>query len=501
MNNIIKDNELTQHMHPLWMLFSLGKSIREIIVFVIFFMVDIGLKLDSIYINFAKIAAIFYVIYKVFTIFLDWRHFKYYFTQEEICVFKGRFIKEKRFIPLERIQGVSQSRNFFHRLFGLTSLILDTGATGDDASVKLEVITRKEAERIQKYLSQVGVFREQTNVQNKDLSEVTVLNGSTRKKNYEMSKKEIFLSSLTSLKLLMVIPLFNMIYSDTNMFFSVDKYIDSTVSFFQKSWQMTTIGIIVIVIFSIAYGMVKTYIQYGNFEVTSDQKRIFIQTGMFNQAEFSIPKEKVQAINFHTSLLKRWIGLVEVKIICTNDMNDKEMKTANILFPFIDKKRALLLVSEILPTFKVETKMTNIPRSSIFVKLVRSSYIWILSIPIVFYFYPKLWYISLILFILVVISQVLSGLHNSYNLNGSFIQLQKGSFSKSIFITTQMNIEELKVTESGLQRIFGLASLQIATRAKPVQITKIADIPKDMAIIYYQWYENRKNNEKYIEVR
>jgi putative membrane protein len=493
------DNETTydkaRRIHPLWIVYSITKSIKELVFFVFTFIVYKGSNSDSIFLKFAALSGVLYLIYIVVSILLEWLHFEYLFTEKEICIHEGRFIKESRYIPLERIQGISQNTPFFHRLFGLTSLLLDTGGTGNKSSVKLEMITYKEAERIQKFFSHAD-FHQDVSKSNVQTLETNIPEHSSRKKHYEMTSKEIFVASVTSLNLLIFISVLYTIYSNLNDFFSIDQYIDAVLSFFQKSWWLTAFGFFTLLILSMAYGWARNYIRYRNFEVTSDNERIFIKKGLFHQTEFSIPKDKVEAIILNTKLLKKMMGIVEVRIVSTGDGDDKEMKTANILFPFIDKNRALQLISEILPSFKVETEMVNLPRSAIFVKLVRSSYIWIVA-AVIFHFWPKLWYIPLALLVLMNTSQLLSGISSCYKLSGPFIQIQSGSFSTKLFITTRMKIEELKVTESVLQRTFGLASLEISTRSKSIQVSKISDIPKDIAISYYQWYaknEKTKNN-------
>ncbi|WP_255299037.1 PH domain-containing protein, partial [Bacillus thuringiensis] len=131
----------------------------------------------------------------------------------------------------------------------------------------------------------------------------------------------------------------------------------------------------------------------------------------------------------------------------------------------------------------------------IFIKMVRSSYIWIIGTILTYYFWAEFWYIPIILFVLINTSQILNGLYSGYKLNGEFIQLQRGGFSTNLFITNRKNIEELKIVESGLQRLFGLATLQSSIRAKPVKKTKVFDLPKDVARNYYYWYGS---STKYI---
>jgi len=487
--------QIAQRMHPLWMLFSIVKSIKELILWIVFFAIFISSNSNPIFMIGGIAAGAIYLIYNFVSIFLDWKHFKYVFTDKEMYIYEGRFIKEDRFIPLERIQGISQNTHFFHRLFGLTSLLLETGSNEKKSSIKLEMITYEEAARIQKHLGHINFIPKKEN--ESDIQKVELIEPQyiSRDKHYEMAPKEILVKSLMSLKLLLLIPLIQEVYSNINDFISIDGYINEIISFFQKSWFLMSLGILILLIMSLVYGMIKTYIQYGNFQVTSDQHRIFIRTGVFNKTEFSIPKEKIQAININTNLLKRWFGLVQVKIISITDMEDKDMRTAKVLFPLIDKNRALLLIPEILPAFKIDTKMIGVPKYTIFIKMVRSSYIWIIGTILTYYFWAEFWYIPIILFVLINTSQILNGLYSGYKLNGEFIQLQRGGFSTNLFITNRKNIEELKIVESGLQRLFGLATLQSSIRAKPVKKTKVFDLPKDVARNYYYWYGS---STKYI---
>ncbi|MBY0595924.1 PH domain-containing protein [Bacillus bingmayongensis] len=489
-------DQIAQRMHPLWMLFSMVKSIKELILWIVFFAIFISSNSNPIFLIVGVVAGVVYLIYNFVSIFLDWKHFKYVFTDKEMYIYEGRFIKENRFIPLERIQGISQNTHFFHRLFGLTSLLLETGSNEKKSSIKLEMITYEEAARIQEHLGHIGFIPKKEN--ESDIQQVELIESKdiSRDKHYKMAPKEILVKSLMSLKLLLLIPLIQEIYSNINDFISIDGYINEITSFFQKSWFLMTLGILILLIMSLAYGIIKTYIQYGNFEVTSDQHRIFVRTGVFNETEFSIPKEKIQAININTNLLKRWFGLVQVKIISITDMEDKEMRTAKVLFPLIDKNRALSLIPEILPTFKIDTRMISIPKYTIFIKMVRLSYIWIISTILTYYFWSEFWYIPIILFVLVNTSQILNCFYSGYKLNGEFIQLQRGGFSTNLFITNRKNIEELKIIESGIQSPFGLVTLQTSTRAKPVKKTKILDIPKDVAVHYYHWYGSNKKHIK-----
>ncbi|SDX09531.1 putative membrane protein [Marininema mesophilum] len=486
-----------RRLHPLWIVFSMGKYFKELAFFVIAFAVYINSK-STLFKEIVVIGIIVSLIYILLSVLLEWFHFKYLITEKEICIHEGRFIQEKRYIPLERIQGISQDTPFFHRLFKLTSLLLDTGSTEKKASAKLEMITYNEAERIQKQLSDIDLINKEENKlnQKKSIEKVKNKGQSPKNQQYKVTSKEIFISAVTSLSLFVFASFLYACYSHLKDyasylkgFFSVDSYINTVYSFFQQSWLLTSLGIIAFFLLSMLFGWVEAYVKYKNFEVTSDHKRIYIKKGLFDKTKFSIPKDKVEAIILNAKFLKKLLGIVEVKIVCTGDEDDQ-----HTLFPFINKKRALQLIPDILPSFTIMSDMTNLPRSAIFIKLVRSSLICIVGAVIMLYFWPKLWYIALALGTLVTISQILSGLFSCYMLKDSFIQYQTGSFSTRLFVTTQIKIEELKITQSILQRNFGLATLKISTRTKSFDLfdaLEISDIPMDMADRYYQWYATR----------
>ncbi|MBM7645440.1 putative membrane protein [Scopulibacillus daqui] len=484
MNKVRNDMHKARRMHPFWIISSIFASAKEFLVpSVMVFMIHMGS--DSIIMNLVKFGLILYLIYVVISVWLHWRRFKYYFTDKELYIHEGRFIVEKRIIPLERIQNVQQNTSFFHRIFNLTSLTLNTGASGNESSVNLEMITRQEAVRIQDYLnSRAGNKKEQP-------GEEHSADDALRKVHYEMTWKQMMAASFTSLSLFAPALVLFALYSKIDDLFSIEGYISEMIHFFGKSWYLSAFGAAVLLAVMIFLSMGKNCIQYGLLRVTSDQQRIYIEKGVFNRTEFSISKKKVQAIKFSQTFLQRWFGFAKVELVSAGGVGKEEIEVASTIFPFIAKKEAWPLLSEILPLIEFKSEMTKLPRSSLFVKLLRPSYLWIIGTIAVLYFWPLLWYISPALLIFIVIYRILNYFNSYYVLNGPYIQLQTGAFSTELFLTTRRKIEELEVSDSWLQRAFGLASLKISTRAKPIHVSAISDIPKEMAIKYYKWYANR----------
>lgn len=489
------NSEPSQHLHPLWIPFSIVRSIRELVFFILGITVYFSSDPSSIYLKYSGLAAILYLFLKVFFIYLKWYHFKYQFTKKGIYIYEGNITKKRRFIPLERIQNISSHTSLFHRLFRITTIILETGGNEGESSVKL-MISIKELQRIHRNYLKVFTIDKTLLVNTKD-NKSKLRESSTTEVHYEMDIKTVFKASLTSLKLIFFIPVLYGLYNNIDGFLSVDILLEKTIFFFNQSIIMTLIGMFLLFALSLLYGFLKTYFQIRNFQVTSDEDTIFIKKGILTQTEFSITKEKIKAVSLDSTILKKALGIVTVKVITTGEKEDNELRNASVLFPIINKDKAFQLLSTVVPEFKITPNMIRVPVYSIIPKLIRSSYIWIAALIITFYFYPEYWYAALFLSVLVVISQVLNGVYNSYNLQDEFIQIQKGSFFTRFFIVSRMKIEELQVTESALQRSLGLASLQIVLRARPYKKIKIQDLPKGVAEHSYYWFKDKDKNESY----
>ncbi|MBR0641143.1 PH domain-containing protein [Bacillus safensis] len=479
----MESNSRLKRLHPLWMLFELLKSIKGFIFFCIFLSVLFGFSSISIFSKVGFLIVAVFVVYKIITILLEWKHFGYDLNEEELYLEKGRFITVKRHFPIKSIQGVHQNSTFFHRLFDLTSLLIDVGSSNNDHVVKLHMITTSEASRIKKHLTD----KSSDNVLIKiDFEEPIEQNA--QKLHYEIQMKEILIASLTSLRLLFFLLLIYSAYSEINQFFSLEKYIDRLVSFAMSSWLTIISSVFLLIILSILYGILKTYLQYGGFKLSSDMSRLYIEKGKLNITDFSIPKEKIEALYFTSSFIQKVLHIVKVKIISSTETDDENIKSPNILFPFINKNVANQLIPEVLPGIKLERNMDRIPWYSIIPKLFRSFMFWCLTPAALLFYRFDLWYVSIIICMAVLLTQLFSSLYSSYSCNEYYMQIKKGGLTDRLLITHKHNIERLIISETLLQKKLGLASIKIINRAKPTKTTVLHDLPKEMADKYYSWY-------------
>lgn len=497
--HVYKQTRYLRKLHPLWIGFKLFKSIKSLIAFILFLFIILDISSNSLFSIYGISLIALFVIYQVGTTILEWKRFGYYLNQKELFVQKGQFVMMKRYFPLENIQGINQNTSFIHRILGLTSLLIDVGSSDNNSSVKLEMISLKEADNIKKTLSKYSNIHLNDQVKKEVKEEELKTNSKkrasfTEKNHYEIKLSEILIASLTSLRLLFFLSVLYSIYSQLSEFLSIEEYINKALIFFRHSAEMMILGVILLIVSSMAYGLLKTYIQYGGLKVTSDSYRIYIEKGIGSKTSFSIPKDKIQALNINSGFIHKMLSIVNVKLISSTDIKDEDVKASNILFPFINNKKVIKLITEVLPSFEITRSITKIPKRSLYVKLLRSMYIWLLLPVSIVLFFPGFWYIALLIFIITITSQMLSGLFSGYSLNGPFLQLKKIAITNRMFIMRKDKIERIMITETMIQRKLGLSSLKVTTRARPAKVITMHDIPIQIAHKCQRWFVEEVEN-------
>ncbi|WP_335870973.1 PH domain-containing protein [Bacillus sp. 2205SS5-2] len=487
--NLIVEASKRKKLHPLWMVFSFGYSLKEMVFPALFFVIfQLNSSSSWVPIGFVAIAVFFG--YRLLSIPLSWRNFSYEFGAEELTVEEGRLHKKKRFISLDQIQYVQLHTHFLHRFFGLTKVTLDTESEEKDASVTIELIKRSEAERIQTLLSERQDIAVKETGQQHDGGRVI----------YQVTLKDTVFASLTSLRFLVSIPIFGGIIFKANKIFDIESFLAETLIFLQTSWIWMTVAGIVFFLISNVFGVLLTFLRYGHFKVDSQEDVITIQKGIVTTTEFQIQKKNIQAVKFTSSFIRRFFGIIRVELVCSGAESDDNLEST-VLFPFISKKRAFLLLPNFIENIPAGDSLNKLPKQALWVKLLNPSILWLVVVVVQFYWWPEKWYISLGLLLIIMMLRILEYFYSSYSKEEDFLRLTTGSLSLNGFMVNKKKIEELTMSESWLQRKFGLCTLQVSTKGTLADVQAIKDIPRDVGETYFSWYKERgKTQETYSRI-
>lgn len=440
-----------------------------------------------------------------------WFTRKYKIDESTCYVYSGIFNRKTQSIPIHKIQNMNEERNFLHKILRVTTLNFETAASGDDATISFQVISNEESEQIKKHVLSMKAeqtkddFHEATDqnhlTDEADLSVEKPLNIENEKViHFQPTIKDTVKASFTSFSFFLIIPIILTIYNRISDFYDFDQFLTSSTKDLWTSPLLIAVGILLFVIFAVLFGIIKTYLQYGKYEIASDHHTIFIKKGVLNETSFSVPKARVQAVNIEQPFMKRILGLAEVQLVTAGgSLLDEGGGALNKLYPFLPKAVAYDLIHTILPSYQVQDHMKSLPKSALRLKLLRPSWLWIgLTVYLVYVRpniisvipYSWLW-ISLILLAMICTSRILQFKQSKYRFEDQFIQVQTGGFSRSLYLSKRSQIIEVTQKRSVIQQKFHVATIGLTNLAQPIRIEMIEDIAEEDAMRFLEWYQKR----------
>ena len=492
--------------NPFLILFDLISLMKNSFFFVLYLFV-IKYGSDSAFIKYAKIALFLFIGITLVSIILKWFTHKYKMDDTSFHIYKGLFKKSEKTIPFAKIQNVNRRTSLFHRIFKVTSIRFETGIKGMDNAVEFKVISRIEADRIEKLImnpdTNTSIIIENDQEVEKSFAEATPIKLATaRTVHFTPTKRDVLKASFTSFSFLLLIPIIISLYIKIDGVFKIEEKADGLLTSFLNSWWLIGVVVAIIFIASITFGIIRAFFKYGKYEISSDDKQIFILKGVIDESAFTITKNRVQAIVITQSMLKKLLGLAEVKLISTGNFGEEDSET-NSLYPFLPVKRAYEIIHEILPLYEVTQTMKPLPKKSFWVRLLKPSWLWIITTVALFYFKPAFfnttqawWILSVTLLLLIGASRILDYFNSRYSINDRFIQFKTGSLETSVFVSKRDKIIEVNISRGKLQQFLGLASIGTVNHAKPVHHAGIDDIPVEIADNFYTWYAGRGSEIK-----
>jgi putative membrane protein len=485
---------------PLIILFDLGRLLKNSFFFVIYLYV---IKANSIspIIKYGRVIFLIVLGLTFFSIIYKWFTHKYKLDEQSFHLYTGLFSKSERTIPFSKVQNVNRHTSLFHRIFKMTSIHFETAVTGDHATVKFEVISQKDAKSMEAHLRNIDQDTTDLNQEYDDPNPEIEHQDLDRTIHFQPTKGDVLKASFTSLSFLVLIPLIGSLYYSLDGIFQIEGVAKDFFEWTISSWWVIPVLAFTLLLASITFGIIRAFVKYGKYEISSDAHYIYIAKGMIDETAFSISKEKVQAIVIEQTVMKRLLGLAGVKLRSAGGLSlGDDTLEINTLYPFLPVDQAYKIIAEILPSYTISQEMNKLPRKSFWVRILSPSWLWLIATGALLYFKPTIlnieqtwFFISIALLICILILRVLDFTHTRYLINEQFIQFKTGALTTSLFISKREKVIEVGITRNIIQKKIGLASVETINRGSPVHHTDINDLPIEVAHDFFHWYVNRKN--------
>ncbi|WP_245831019.1 PH domain-containing protein [Sediminibacillus massiliensis] len=496
--------------HPLTIGFRIFQLVKNSLLIAIILFV---MRKDSDFwlIEYGRYAFVLFFIWRLFYIIIAWFFERYEWKDRTFHIHKGIFIKQTSAIPFSKIQNVTRKTSFFHKMAGLTSLTFETAMDGKDDAIHFEILSKQHAG----YLIELVQLKEKgfqeseadsTDEEVVDCPENDVkqedVHVPTRTVHFTPQRKDLWKASFTSLSFLAIIPVIAGVMDYLEPFLPDANQAEGLFRGLIKSGWLLFIIIVIAIIVAVIFGVARTFIHYGKYEISSDASHIYIDRGILDESYFAIEKRKVQGLEMQQTWLKRIFGLAEVKLISSSNPGSGDgTVNVNSLYPFLPMKQAYQLIEDLLPIYRLNGKLEKLPRKSLYIKLLKPSWVWMVATIGLAFFRPRFfqmdqawWIVSLTLLCFILLHRILDYIHTRYAVTSDQVQWWNGGLTNRMFITKRKNIIEIAHSQTMLQKYFHVASIKTMNRSIPAHIETIDDIPLAYALAIENWYLNRQED-------
>lgn len=383
--------------------------------------------------------------------YLYWRNYNFFLDKEGLDIESGVIRKNKRDIPLKRVQNVDIGRNIFQRMFGIAKLNFET-AGGNATEASLRYVSVEQAKDIQKQMRELKTDKEAE----EELTEEEKQEKLKGDVIYEMGGKELGLLALFSVNLrswifTSLLIIFSVGFSEFNVLFNI---------------LLLIIAPLALLFVFIGFSLVSTISRYYSFTLTKRDNSLDYERGLFQKYSGSIPLDKVQNYRIEENPLFRFFGYSSLKVETAGySMEKVAQEGVESAIPLAQRKRVIELIIS-LSDYKLETTQ-DIPKRSRLRYTARYSIL--LSVVMIatnlinsYGYGPS--YLYLLAFVPIIpVAAHLKWLNIGYRAENNYFVSKNGFWKRKTVIMPYYRIQNLMISRSYLQRRWNLSSLILDT--------------------------------------
>ena len=478
------------HFHPLFILVQFINGIKSwLFVFLLAFVVQINNH--SIFWIILRYGLVVLSIFSLLYTFLQWRTTTYRFEDERFILKKGVFSKTRTTIDYDRVQNIQRITPAIQKFLGVTSLRFTTASSA--STIELTAISKQVADELEKFVKKVKKEAKQNleeQINDTPIEEIKETEEPKPAILFKATRKQTIKAAFTSLSFFIVIPVFLFIFDKGTELFHLEDVFEEWFELIMASYIFISIAVFILMILGITFGLITTYLKYGRFIISSDEKQIYIQRGVLSEQSFTIHKKNVQGLQIKQNIIKRLLKLREIKLVHIGQGGDED-DSIDSLYPFLGEKDAQGLIKQLLPRFFIEPQLSKLPKAAFYLHLFSIPYLFIAALIAMFIWKFSFWWPTGVL-IYTIISRSFTYIFTRYALDGESIIYKTGAWSTETFITNRNNVIELAFNQGPFQRLFHVCTIQITTRAQPVHVVNLEHVPVSFAEDVLHWYEKRE---------
>lgn len=264
---------------------------------------------------------------------LRWARFTWHVADGALVIEQGLFARQRRVIPLERIQTVDLVRPLRHRLFGVVEVRVEA-IGGSETEGRLDALSPDVADALRAVLLRQPV-RPASTVQ--PAGEALA----------RLGVRDLVLAGLTGGRIgvaAAIVGLAHQLFGDRFFeTFSIDlaRRIDIDIG-------GTALLVVAALLAVFVVSIIATALTYWDFTLTHRDDALLVRRGLLEQRFDTVPLRRIQGVTVEENALRRALGMATVKVQIAGRAGGEEAKRTNLLLPIGSRRQAFALVEEAL---------------------------------------------------------------------------------------------------------------------------------------------------------
>ncbi len=416
------------------------------------------------------IILILFVIFISILIFsiLKYLNFKFHVTHDDFLLSSGIFNKDNIVIPKSKIQNVNITQNFLQQLINVVSVKIETA--GDDSSeIEINALDRENARRLKEELFVKKPTLRQENEDEIEIKDDVFFKASIKRLLLEGISQNHFKSFLIILS-----TIFGLYYEvkDYVKDLKLEENLQNNINVADTNLTgllfLYIASILVFLLISITFSVVKTLIVNFNLEVIEHHKNIEINKGLFNKMSLTLTPSRIQNLVVKSNRLKEYLGLYRLSVKQAM-VNKKQQKNFGIVA--LDKQQLNYLVRKLFNNYsqpstyqKPESYFKRVLWFQLGVVLL------VLNLPLFFVFGNLFWIANIPLVLLIAVYVHFKYEKSRYAISDGHITIGSGFIDTLVNILEIHKIQSVQFKQSFFQKRRDIASVVISTASKNVSI-------------------------------
>lgn len=341
-------------LHPASLLFAIYPLLRSFLVpaaLVYFFADD-----DSwqVWLSLLIIPIFVFQAYRILTL-------RYQHHEDELVVTVGKWLRNERHIPYERIQNIDLVQDPIQRLFKVGEVSIET-ASGAKPEASLNVLSLVAVADLREAIRarQLAKHGAATLVDDEEELAEEGASETDSKPLLELSVQELLRLAVDPGRSLAPVAVMAGIAYEFDLFerYSVRDRVEQwqEAGGFGFGWiDGVLIGLAAIVALT-AFSIVGTFLVFSAFRLDLKDEQFRLRRGLLTRVRATIPRRRVQIVTVHESLLHRWMGRARLRIGTAGGHDeDTTEKEASWLAPLIPRSRVDEFLERIDPRLRFES--------------------------------------------------------------------------------------------------------------------------------------------------